>query len=495
MTDYRKIQPAEAWSPLPESRWNEENARHLLRRIGFSATPKNVALAVEEGMSSTIEKFFGQPRTMPVPASIAKYVEANKGVFQNIRQLPEEERKRLVKRLRRDGQKVYLDYGIEWLRYARILENSPYEKLVMFLQDVLVTGLPKVRNPYLLFQHQNLLRSNATDGYAEICKKVSRSPAMIHYLDLQQSKRGSPNENFARELFELFTLGEGSYTEADIKEAARAFTGYRSDGFQFRYALRLHDDGNKSVFGKRGDFGGDDVIDLIFEQPAAQTFLPNEFLRFYLSSEITLDPAYLEVLGKEWSRNGFEIGFLLRTVFTSRIFYHPQFRGNMIKSPVQFFVGMLQDLNLEVAPLPGIVMNVLRNMGQPFYAPPNVRGWVGGKSWINSSTLSARRQLVEGLFNAIDEGSLNADDLRRLKNARSNSPMSLTVNEEKINRVAALKDEEMVDHLAKYLLSGSSDAQLRATFIHFLQDKQGHRTERVRDLLIALMQSPQYQLC
>jgi len=495
MPDYRDIKPFDAWSQLPESQWNEENARHLLRRIGFSATPNRVEEALNLGLSRTIEKYFGQPRAMPVPASIKEYEERNREVFHNIRQLPQEERQKLRKRLRREGHGIYLDYGIQWLRHARGFESSPYEKLVMFLQNVFVAGLPKVRNPYLLFQHQNMLRESAASGYADICKSVSRSPAMIQYLDLQQSKRGSPNENFARELFELFTLGEGNYSEKDVKEAARAFTGYRTDGFQFRYAFRLHDDGVKTLFGKRGAFSGDDVIDLIFEQPAVRTFFPNEFLRFYLSSETVLEPTYLEYLGEEWRQNDFKVEFLLHTVFSSRLFYHPQFRGNMIKSPVQFYLGMLQDLNLEVAPLPRLVLNILRNMGQAFYAPPNVRGWRGGKSWINSSTLTARRQLVEGLFSPIDEHSLNADELRHLQKHHKNSRMSLTVSEEKINRVAALDDEEMVDHLVKYLLSGSTNTQLRAAFIHFLQEKQGNRTERVRDLLIALMQSPQYQLC
>ncbi len=432
---------------------------------------------------------------MPIPNSVSIFARDNLEVFQNMRQLPKEKRRKIYRNLRREGQEVYLDYGIEWLRHTRKPNNSPYEKLVMFLQDVFVAGLPKVRNPYLLFLHQETLRENATSGYAELCKKVSRSPAMIQYLDLQKSRIGNPNENFARELLELFTLGEGKYSEDDIKEAARAFTGYRTNGYEYRFIPRLHDGGRKTIFGHNGLFNGDEVIDLIFEQSNAQIFLPSEFLRFYLSSDIGLEPAYGQLLGIEWRHNDFNMGFLLRRVFTSKLFYHPQFRGNMIKSPTHYYLGLLQDLNLEVAPLPRIVMNALRNMGQPFYAPPNVRGWVGGKSWINSSTLAARQQLAETLFFPMREESLNADEVNRLRKDSFNSEWSLSISEEKINRVAALEDEEMIDHLTKYLLAGSSHRHIQSVLLKYLQNSRGNRSWNIRNILIALLQSPQYQLC
>ena len=495
MPYYDELKPTQAWASLPNSEWDEDKARHLLGRIGFSATPRNVAEAVDLGLPATIEKYFSKPRSMHIPKSVSEFARDNREVFQNMRRLPEKDRPTIRQNLRRESQEVYLDYGIEWLWHTRKPDNSPYEKLVMFLQDVFVTGLPKVRNPYLLFLHQNVLRKNATGSYDELCKKVSRSPAMIQYLDLQNSRSGNPNENFARELFELFTLGEGKYSEVDIKEAARAFTGYRTNGFEYHFIPRLHDGGRKTIFGQKGLFNGDGVIDLIFEQSAAQIFLPNEFLRFYLSSDHGLEPAYGKRLGNEWRHNDFNLGFLLRMVFTSKLFYHPQFRGNMIKSPTHFYLGLLQDLNLEVAPLPRIVMNALRNMGQPFYAPPNVRGWVGGKSWINSSTLAARQQLAEALFLPMSRESLNADEVNRLQKDRFKSEWSLSISEEKINRVAALEDEEMIDHLTKYLLSGSNHRHIRSLLLNYLQNSRGNRNWNVRNLLIALLQSPQYQLC
>ena len=267
----------------------------------------------------------------------------------------------------------------------------------MFLQDVLVVGLPKTRNPYWLYLHQSLLRENINSNFDTLCKAVSRSPAMIKYLDLQQNRKGHPNENFARELFELFILGEGNYTEKDIKEAARAFTGYKIRNNEFFFNRRQFDDGSKIVFNRKGQWNGDDVIDLALDQSAARTFLPNEFLHFYLSTDVTLEDSYLKSLGNIWRRNHFNLSSLIKTVFKSRIFFHSQFRGNLIKSPTHFYFGLLQDLNLDVAPFPTFTLNALRNMGQPFFAPPNVRGWVGGENWINASTLAARRQFIERL--------------------------------------------------------------------------------------------------
>ena len=492
--EYKELTPYVAWNPLPHSEWNAQSASHLLRRIGFSATPDKTKEVLERGLSATIDHYFGVQRVMPIPPKISSARQNTREMSQKLMQGSPEEQKKARREIRRNFNEAYREYGLNWIQFAREDYNAPYEKMVMFLQDVLVVGLPKTRNPYWLYLHQSLLRENINSNFDTLCKAVSRSPAMIKYLDLQQNRKGHPNENFARELFELFILGEGNYTEKDIKEAARAFTGYKIRNNEFFFNRRQFDDGSKTVFNRKGRWNGDDVIDLALDQSAARTFLPNEFLHFYLSTDVTLEDSYLKSLGNIWRRNHFNLGSLIKTVFKSRIFFHPQFRGNLIKSPTHFYFGLLQDLNLDVAPFPSHTLNALRNMGQPFFAPPNVRGWVGGKNWINASTLAARRQLIESLFSPLEEDNLNADDYAALKTAHRENRGKITVTEKMIKGIAGMKNEAMVDHFINYFLSDFDNDQIRKVLMKYINQGSANRTEKIRNLVAVLLQSPQYQL-
>lgn len=196
-----------------------------------------------------------------------------------------EEKRMAQQDARERSREALFDLTIKWLTLASRPECSPAEKWLLFLSDVWVVGIEKVKNAALIYQHQDYIRRFALGRAADLAKAMSRSPAMVAYLDLQQSKPDAPNENFARELFELFTLGEGHYTENDIKQTARAFTGYRQRQGKFVFVQRQHDNGTKTVFGHTGRYTGDDVIGLVFKQKAAGTFLPKEMARFYLSEE------------------------------------------------------------------------------------------------------------------------------------------------------------------------------------------------------------------
>jgi uncharacterized protein (DUF1800 family) len=319
---------------------------------------------------------------------------------------------------------------------------------------------------------------------------------MILYLDLQQNVRGDPNENFARELFELFMLGEGHYEESDIKEAARAFTGYKTDGTRFRFVARQHDTGRKTIFGKKGSFAGSDVIDIALQQPAARTFLPGELLRFYLSNDIEFDAPVLDRLGDLWRGSGFNLKDLATTVFQSRLFYHPAFRGNMIKSPTQYYIGMLQDLGLEVPPFAREAMSRLRGMGQPFFAPPNVRGWVGGRRWINASTLSARQQTADWILSPLEEENLNADDYAELMVARLEGRGNLTLTKDHWARYFGSRDSATsVSRLAGDLLSQPITEAFADALGRHRWTPGSASSETMRNVMAALLQSPQYQLC
>lgn len=495
------LSPSEAWESLPPSEWNAENARHLLRRVGWTALPAEVARSVNEGLPATLDRVFpAEPVLLPKPRMIARLEEDAPALAEKLRTASGDEKRAVEGQARERSQMAIQDLTIKWLQMAARPEQAAFAKWVLFLSDVYVVSLEKVRNAAFIYDHFDLIARHALGTAPELTKAVSRSTAMVIYLDLNQSQRRAPNENFARELFELFVLGEGNYTEDDIKEAAKAFTGYRTRAFEpgFRYVAAQHDGGPKTVFGETGNFTGDDVIDLAYRQKAAGRFLPQEMLKFYLSDE-PLPPEYLASLGETWSGDGYQLPVLLRKFFGSRLFFAPEFRGNFIKSPVQFYLGLIQDLNLDITPLPRFTLNPLRQMGQLLYNPPNVRGWVGGRSWINSATLSARRQLVETLFTPIDEKALNADELIELVAARTNGSQNFTVGEQHpLARLVSLDAGDAAEQLAADFIAVPVPPDFRADVQQFIAaagQETGQRWRRVQRAAIALLQSPEYQLC
>ncbi|WOO40017.1 DUF1800 domain-containing protein [Rubellicoccus peritrichatus] len=488
------LTPRQAWMPLSQSAWTEENARHLLRRIGFSAMPNEVENAMKRGLPMTVEHYFGKTHPFEIPYRLQRLVAEAPKIQQKIRKSKDEEEKRELRREQRMmSDSAYQDFAIKWLQFAREPENSPQEKYIMFLQDVFVVARSKVRATGYLFQHQNLMRREGFGRYSELVKSVSRSPAMIQYLDLNRSSKKAPNENFARELFELFTLGEGNYTEKDIKEAARAFTGYRFRGGDYRFDKNAYDSGTKTVFGQTGLWNGDEIIDIVYQQPAAGTFVPKEFLRFYLSEQPLPEP-YIERLADLWRNKGYDMRFLIETVFNSRIFYQPQYRGNLIKSPIHYYVGLCQDLNLDIAPFPSKVLSGLRGMGQIFQDPPNVRGWVGGKHWINTTTIAARRQVAQALFTKINEENLNADEYVDLQAARANGRDAFVVTEDRLSGLTEESPEFIAEHFSRYFLPNPTGKRFQRTLTDYLKKSKKNYLSGIKDVAIAVLQSPQYQL-
>jgi len=489
------LSPAEAWQPLPARAWNAAAARHLLRRAGWTARPADVERAVAEGLPHTLDRLFpATPPPLAKPESVTALEAELPELTRQLRTAPAEERAGLQRELRERTTRALQDLGLEWLRFAATPGHEAFAKWALFLGDIYVVSQAKVRQPGLIHAHQEILLRHGLGRAPELTKAISRSPAMIVYLDLQASRKGAPNENFARELFELFTLGEGHYSEQDIKEAARAFTGYRQQLGRVRVVPREIDDTPKTVFGRTGPFSGDDVIDLAYEQPAAATFLPGELARFYLA-DAPLPAEHLAALGAGWQAKNFDLRWLARTFFSSRLFFEPDFRGNLIKSPVQFYLGLLQDLRLDVTPLPRRTLAPLRQMGQTLYQPPNVRGWVGGRRWINSSTLAARRQLVLALLAPLNETLLNADERADLDAARAAGHGRFVVGDEDLAPYAALEADAFAARLTGDLLPASVDDAYRAALRAFVAGADPDRNDRVRTALAAVLQSPEYQLC
>jgi len=506
--DYNKklsVGVNEAWKPLPTDQWNEENARHLLNRAGWSASPDRVKKAVSDGLKKTLEDLFpleigSQGITRPPSVIRFEYEETN--LQSQIRNAKDpEERNKIRREIQNKERNGINDLAMQWITDASQSKNSAFYKWVLFLSDVYVVGADKVRNPTTICQHFDIISKNAYVKAPSLTKNISRSPAMIQYLDLNNSDKRAPNENFARELFELFVLGEGNYSEKDIKEAAKSFTGYKARKHEFYVNNQQHDFGIKHVFGTDGQFHGDDVIDLAYRQPAAGRFIPQEMVKFYLSDEM-IPIEYLDSIGKTWSEKEYSLRYLIGLFFGSNLFYAKEFKNNYIKSPIHLYCGLVQDIGVRVSPLQRMVTQPLRSMGQtPFY-PPNVRGWVGGKNWINSSTIQARRQIVESLFATIDDKTLNADEKKQLESAGGNKDSIFTFNEKSLSSLVSLSESEAAKIITKKFLANPSP-ELVATVEKYLGTPLLAKTKKDRGVpllklkraIVTVLQSPEYQLC
>jgi len=491
------VSVARAWEPLPKQEWDGAAAAHLLRRCGWTAKPDEIARAVQDGPDNTFDRLFSAaPPLLPKPALIQELEESAPALAAAAKGLTGDARREKEREVRERERAAVQDLSIRWLTYAADPANAAFAKWVLFLSDVYVVSAEKVRNAALIYDHFDQISRQAFRTAPELTKAISRSPAMVLYLDLNQSQRDAPNENFARELFELFVLGEGNYREQDIKEAAKAFTGYRAQPWRedFRFVPRQHDGSTKHVFGNAGQFTGDDIIDLAYRQPAAGAFLPHEMVKFYLS-DTPLPREYFDALGEQWRAAGLDLRWLARRFFCSGLFFAPEFRGNFIKSPIQFYLGLVQDLDLAVSPLPRMSVQPLRQMGQWLFYPPNVRGWVGGANWINSATITARRQLVEMLFAPINERALNADEVRELTSARATATKPFVADEKLFSGLATEPMGQAAADLAQILLgSGASDAAHAIAPLLAAGEKHGDLPHRLFRAAAALLQSPQYQL-
>ena len=454
---------------------------------------------MRDGLSETLDRLFpATPPPLERPVFLSRANERIAELQPLKRAAPTPEDRQGLDREERELERTAAaEFAFKWLQAAADPARSAYEKWILFLSDVYVVGIEKVRRAEFIYRHLDTLRAGGVGPAPDLAKAVSRSPAMIDYLDLNRSSRRAPNENFARELFELFTLGEGHYTEDDIKQAARAFTGYRfnlKDGF--RLAAKDHDTGEKTVFGKKGPFNGDEVIDLAYARPAAATFLPREMARFYLADQ-PLPHEFFAPLGEAWRASGFKLRELCRRFFGSLVFYHPDYRASYIKSPIHYYLGLVQDLGLDVIPLERTTLQPLRQMGQGMFLPPNVRGWVGGRLWINSSTLAARRQLAQTLCSPFDQERLNADEKLELEVARDAGRRRFTVDEERIQAFTVLGAQGIADRLCDYFLPGRVDEGYRSALADYLAAAPDAAAfeDRARRAAITVLQSPEYQLC
>ena len=299
------------------------------------------------------------------------------------------------------ARKMMLNEGIRLKRWwmLHLLKNDTpvNEHMTLFWHNHFTSSLEKVEQPSLIYSQNKLLRDNALGNFRSLIHKVARDPAMLVYLDGSENVKGSPNENFARELLELFTLGRGHYNEKDIKAAAIAFTGWgvnRNNG-TFVYDGAKHDNSPVTFMGRTGRFSGDQIIDIILEKPRTAEHIAEKFWKEFISDKAP-DQRYIKNWGASFRKSNYNIRTLYSEVLNSPAFWAPGYRGTLTKSPVDLVVGTLRALPFPKLPETELI-HILQLLGQDLFDPPTVKGWEGGKHWIDTQTLLVRTSLLNKL--------------------------------------------------------------------------------------------------
>jgi uncharacterized protein (DUF1800 family) len=373
-----------------------EGARHLLNRTGFGATDAEIAEFASLDRATAVDRILaGARREAATPPP--EFVEEAFQPYYRLRGMSAEERMAAQRKLLLQS----FELRAWWLREMVSTPSPLTERMTLFWHNHFATSQQKVRSVQLMYRQNVLLRREALGNFSTLLRGIAKDPAMLVYLDNAGSRRQAPNENFAREVMELFTLGEGHYTEHDIKEAARAFTGWSLDREtgDFTYRRIWHDYGEKTVFGRAGRLEGDDVLDLLLARPETSQFIVAKLWREFVSQEP--QPGELARLATAWREARYEVKPLLRELLNSDAFWSTANRGALVKSPVELVAGTLRTFEIHPTDLRPAVF-ACAALGQNLFAPPNVKGWPGGQAWIDSSTLLARQQFIDRVFRGSD---------------------------------------------------------------------------------------------
>lgn len=502
-----------------EPQWSLAEARHLLDRAGFGATPTEIARIHALGREGAVDALLaGAPHVAFVDPSPP---EERPALLE--RALATEEERRAFRRAKARDERLLIErYRDFWMREMAQGADPVREKLALFWHGFFTSSQREVRNADAMVGQIELLRRDGMTSYARLLHAIARDPAMLIYLNNDKNRKQHPNENFAREVLELFSLGPGHYTEEDIKEAARAFTGWVAKGGEATFVKARHDRGEKTFLGRSGRFDGDDVLDIVLEQPRAAQFVATKFVEFYVGPGV--DPRTIDGFAKTFRDADYDVKALLRAIFLSDAFVAPAAQGALFKSPVEFIASTVRRLELDPPPPPFLAL-AAEHLGQSLLFPPNVKGWEGGETWFNTASILNRanvaRILVHGSAGVrdaqamVDDAMMPMDDdaqndeeavakrrndafaraVKRLRRWDSKVDPVVLCGQARTSREAirALCDRFLpvapyastVDELCRYVAPFGDDA--------FDPDEEETR-DRLQDAIHLVLSLPEYQL-
>jgi hypothetical protein len=564
-------------SPLSPSDWNYARAAHLIERAGFGATPDEIArlaaMTPERAVASLVDyeaadasglKPFEESgiwdRGMdPFPPSRAEAVRLarERGELLGEKVLPPGTQRRLQPVVDKFFYSLYANnietqrLGLWWANRMLATPRPLEEKLTLFWHGHFATGQNKVRDYRMMLQQNRMLRANASGNLRALLVGILKDPGMLVYLDNGENIKSHPNENFGRELLELFTMGVGHYSERDVREAARAFTGWTNDVLAYKFDAAQHDFGEKTFLGRTGPLNGEDIIDTILAQPVTAEFVAAKLYRHFVREDI---PGEVKAeLGRSFRAGGYQIKPLMRRILLSKDFYSPPSVATQIKSPVHLVVSTYRKMGLHEVPTIPDFGRMTGSLGQTLFEPPNVAGWAGGRTWITPATLLQRGNLFRDVMfpdvagfrppdrtmSATDTRvgerlaqGMNITEATREGDAESNKmvdrdedyntryggyagyqiafkrtkliprrPASIDITA-MMTAAGAETVDEVVDHLVQRFLSVPPADKDRALLVSFLRDKIGSSTIRasetlesaLRELLYLVLSTPEYQL-
>ena len=423
-----------------DGEWSRREATHLLWRTGFGASADEIQQVTQDGLDKTLDRLLSPPQES------AEFTKANA----------------LLRQAAFDSGNI-ADLKAWWLHRMVASANPLVEKLTLLWHNHFATSNAKVDSVPLMATQNELMRRESLGSFRRVLHDIAKDVAMLVWLDSNSNRKRHPNENFAREVMELFSLGVGNYSERDIQEAARAFTGWHVRNDEFWFNAIQHDTGEKIVFTKPGNFDGGDVIELCLEHPACPRFLAFKLLRQFVEPSPSREQ--IDTLAARIRTHNFEWRPILRELFSSRMFFSERVRQSIIKSPVELLLGAVRQL--QAKPNLQSLSRLSAELGQDIFEPPTVKGWDGGRLWISSTTLIQRANFATALLKSNQLGSVSLGDLR-------------------------VEDE--VNYFVELLLARDVGPESIAELRQFLGNQPGNPEMRLRSLVQFLMQMPEYQL-
>jgi len=462
----------------PGFSWDASGVRHLLRRAAFAPNVEEVNAGVQSDLDTLVNTLLAQ---RPAP-SLLSWVNAPP----------------FAPPLTTEQNQIYSQRRTElrewWIRLMLTQPLSVTEKMTLFWHGHFANEASIVRVPQYLFRQNALFRQYAVGNFKELVKAVAIDPAMLIYLDGVRNRVGNPNENFARELLELFSIGIGNYTQLDIQNAARAFTGWTvpATSLESVFAPSRHDYGTKTFMGQTGNFDGNAIIDIVFQQPATAMFICRKLYKYFVYE--VPNETMVDQLAIIFRNSNYEIAPVLQTLLKSAHFFDPLNMGADISGPVERMVGAVRQLGITVNPASDVVSRFIRRqspaLGQELLEPPNVAGWPGYRQWISATTLLLR--------NAFTDAIVKGRDINNTNIGFKVNPIAFAQLFPNPNNAAGLVDD-ITAHLLALPVSNSRRAMLLETLLAGIEPYDWNINDplagsRIEGLLKVIFRMAEYQL-
>jgi hypothetical protein len=389
----------------PGLEWNARTVEHLYNRAGFGALPAEIEEGVRLGPDALIEKLMTAAQPWEdVEPYLARWEDFDLGPDQiplKVSRFPNAQvAAQTASATRLKDRTQFIAYSDRW--FASMIDHADplRDRMTLFWHGFFTTSLEVVKRKYEMMQQHQWMRRSALSSFRELLHGLVEDPAMLQYLDNNTNVKGHPNENFARELMELYSLGEGNYSEVDVREAARALTGCTGnpDG-HYEFVADRHDGGEKTILGEKGKFGNEELVDILLRQPACARYVTRKLMGWLEGVEPS--PERLESYAAFLRENGYELKPFLKKLFTDPAFYRPEVIGTRVQGPIEFLVIFCR--KLEITPPPQFLYTASGLLGQGFYQPPTVKGWDEGLGWITPDALMQRGNAAAVLLNVLED--------------------------------------------------------------------------------------------